>query len=118
MDGLMALGKLLEFLATQKVSISEIVSKLPPYYLTHRKVACDWEAKPRVMRLLNEKFEPYNIQTIYGIKINLSPQKWVLIIPDLDQPYLRVMAEASSQNDAEAVADEYAEIIEKISQLE
>lgn len=115
MDGLMALGKLLEFLATQKVSISEIVSHLPPYHMAHRKVSCDWEIKPRVMRLLNEKFEAYNVQSVYGVKINLSPHQWVLIVPDLDQPYLRVTTEAPSQAEAEASADEYVEIIESLS---
>jgi mannose-1-phosphate guanylyltransferase/phosphomannomutase len=118
MDGLMALGKLLEFLATQRVSIRDVISNLPAYHLAHRKVSCVWEVKPRVMRLLNEKFEAYNVQTIYGVKVNLGPQKWVLIIPDLDQPYLRVTTEAPSQSEAEALADEYVELIEKIVPLE
>ena len=115
MDGLMALGKLLEFLATQKIAISEIVSKLPPYHMAQRKVSCDWEIKPRVLRLLNEKFEAHNVQSVYGVKINLGPQQWVLIVPDLDQPYLRVTTEAPSQAEAEALADEYVEIIENLS---
>ena len=32
-DGIMALAKLLEFMATQNVSISDIVLNLPPYYV-------------------------------------------------------------------------------------
>jgi phosphomannomutase len=115
---LMALGKLLEFLATQKIAISEIVSKLPPYHMAQRKVSCDWEIKPRVMRLLNEKFEAHNVQSVYGVKINLGAHQWVLIVPDLDQPYLRVTTEAPSHAEAEALADEYVEIIENISPLE
>lgn len=117
-DGMMALAKLLEFLATQKVTVSDIVLNLPPYYVAERRVSCVWEAKPRVMRLIIEQLENYIDQTMPGIKINLSPNKWVLIVPDPDQPYFRINTEANSQVEAEALADEYAQLIEKISPLE
>lgn len=116
-DGMMALAKILEFLATQKVSLGEIVSNMPPYYLAERKVSCAWEAKARVMRLIHEKFESYK-HMINGAKINLDLNKWVLIIPDPDQPYFRVVVEATSLGEAETLADEYAQIIERISPLE
>jgi mannose-1-phosphate guanylyltransferase/phosphomannomutase len=116
-DGMMALAKILEFLATQKVSLGAIVSNMPPYYLAERKVSCAWEAKARVMRLIHEKFESYK-HMINGAKINLDLNKWVLIIPDPDQPYFRVVVEATSLGEAETLADEYAQIIERISPLE
>jgi mannose-1-phosphate guanylyltransferase/phosphomannomutase len=117
-DGMMALAKLLEFLATQKVTVSDIVLNLPPYYVAERRVSCVWEAKPRVMRLIIEQLENYINQTTLGIKVNLGPNKWVLIVPDPDQPYFRINSEAASQVEAEALADEYAQLIEKISPLE
>ncbi len=116
-DGMMALAKILEFLATQKVSLGDIVSNMPPYYLAERKVSCAWEAKARVMRLIHEKFESYR-HMINGAKINLDLNKWVLIIPDPDQPFFRVVVEATSLGEAETLADEYAQIIERISPLE
>lgn len=117
-DGMMALAKILEFLATQRASLGDIVSKLPPYHMAERKVSCVWEAKARVMRLINEKFESYRTQIINGAKINLAADKWVLIVPDPDQPYFRVIVEATSQGEAETLADEYAQVIEKLSPLE
>jgi len=39
-DGMMALAKILEFLATQKASLGDVVSKLPPYHMAERKVSC------------------------------------------------------------------------------
>ena len=117
-DGLMALAKTLEFLATQKTALGEIVSNLPPYYIAERKVSCVWEAKARVMRLINEKFEHYKHQAINGVKIILNPDKWVLIVSEPDQPYFRIIAEANSQKETETLADEYAQIVEKISPLE
>jgi len=47
------------------------------------------------MRLIHEKFESYK-HMINGAKINLDLNKWVLIIPDPDQPYFRVVVEATS----------------------
>ncbi|MBN1994922.1 MAG: mannose-1-phosphate guanyltransferase [Anaerolineae bacterium] len=118
-DGLMALAKMLEFLAIQKVSLGEVIDTLPPYYVAERKVSCVWEAKAGVMRLINEKFEERKDQhVINGVKIALEANEWVLIIPDPDQPCFRVTTEAESQTEAENLADEYAQIIEKISPLE
>jgi mannose-1-phosphate guanylyltransferase/phosphomannomutase len=118
-DGMMALAKILEFLATQKVSLGETVSKLPPYHIAERKVSCIWEAKARVMRLITEKYESYKNDTIInGAKINLDYGRWVLIVPDPDQPYFRVIVEGTSQGEAETLADEYAEVIERIAPLE
>lgn len=118
-DGMMALAKLLEFLATQKISISDIVLNLPPYYIAERRISCVWEAKPRVMRLISEKFnQNRDEETTYGIKVALGPNKWVLIVPDPDQPYFKVTTEAATQVEAEALADEYAQVVERISPLE
>jgi len=117
-DGLMGLAKMLEFLATQTVSVSDIVLNLPAYYIAERRVSCVWEAKPKVMRLINEQFETYNSPTSHGVKLNLGPNKWALIVPDPDQPYFRINTEADSQIEAEALADEYAQLVEKISPLE
>ncbi len=117
-DGLMALAKLLEFMATQKTSLSQVVSNLPHYYIAERKVSCVWEAKARVMRLIQEKFENYQNLSVHGVKINIDEQRWVLIMPDLDQPYFRIMTEATSQGEAETLADEYAQVVENISPFE
>ena len=114
-DGLMAMAKLLEFLATQETSLSTIVSNLPHYYVAERTVSCAWEAKARVMRLIYEKFENYKNQASTGLKVSLGPDQWVFIVPDLDQPYFRIMTEGGSQGEAEALADEYAQMVENIS---
>ncbi len=113
-DGMMALAKMLEFMAIQNVSLGDIVLGLPAYHLAERKVVCVWEAKATVMRLLNEKFHEVKAQTISGIKINLDAQRWVLIMPDPGHPYFRITAEATSKKEAQALADEYANIVTEI----
>ncbi len=114
-DGLMALAKMLEYLATQMTSLSDIVSNLPPFYVADREVSCIWEAKARVMRLISEKFAHYKNQATNGVKIALDEARWVLISPDPDQPHFHITTEAASQEDAEALADEYSLIVENIT---
>ena len=53
----MAVAKLLEFLATQKRNLSDVIADLPPYYLAQLTVSCLWEAKGAVMRKLSQQFE-------------------------------------------------------------
>lgn len=118
-DGLMALVKLLEFLATQQVSLGDMVAGLPAYHIAERKVSCVWEAKARVMRLIHERFENIKSeQQLNGVKIELGIDRWVLIVPDLEQPYFQVIAEATSQAEAETLVDEYTQIVEKIAPLD
>jgi len=118
-DGLMGLAKLLEFLATQKASLSDVIDRIPPYFVAERKVSCVWEAKARVMRLSNENFEnDKDKEFLTGVRIVLDENQWVLIIPDPDQPCFRITAEAESQDKAERLSDNYAQVIEKISPFE
>jgi len=118
-DGLMGLAKLLEFLATQQTSLSDVIDRIPPYFVAERKVSCVWEAKARVMRLINEKFETdKDKECLTGVRIVLDEDQWVLIVPDPDQPCFRITTEAESQDKAERLSDQYAQIIEKISPFE
>jgi len=111
-DALFTLSKLLEFLAVQQVRLSDVVSSLPTYYLTHQTVSCPWEAKGTVMRMLNEQYKDVPHDTIDGIRIWLSEGEWVLIIPDPDRPSFHIYAESKSLNQAEQVAERYVRIVE------
>jgi mannose-1-phosphate guanylyltransferase/phosphomannomutase len=113
-DGLMATAKLLEFLATQQTRLSEVIASLPPFSVAKRKVPCPWEAKGTVMRLLNERYRDHRRELIDGIKVILDDKEWTLILPDPDQPVFHVYAESNSAEQAEALADEYACLVEEL----
>ncbi len=114
-DGMMAIAKLLEFLAFQGVKLSEVISSLPPHFASKREVSCPWEAKGTVMRLLNEQYKDHRAELIDGIKIMLG-EEWVLILPDPDRPIFHVYAESLSTSQAKALADKYARIIEGLQE--
>jgi mannose-1-phosphate guanylyltransferase/phosphomannomutase len=113
-DGLMATAKLLEFLATQQTRLSEVIASLPPFSVAKKKVPCPWEAKGTVMRLLNERYRDHRRELIDGIKVILNDEEWTLILPDPDRPVFHVYAESNSAEQAEALADEYAHLVEEL----
>jgi len=114
-DGLMALAKLLEYLALHKAKLSDVVKEVPDYYVASRNVPCSWDSKGKVMRLLNEQFKGNKARQIDGIKIELdSGVEWVLVIPDPDHPTCRVVCEACTQQRAEELVEEYRHIVEEL----
>jgi mannose-1-phosphate guanylyltransferase/phosphomannomutase len=112
-DGMMALAKLLEFLATQKTSLSQVTAALPAQYMATRLVPCPWEAKGTVMRMLHERYKADRDAQIDGVRVRLG-NDWVLVLPDPDQPLFRIYAESDSTAAAEEVADKYARIVESL----
>ena len=112
-DGMMALAKLLECLATQKTSLSQITDALPPQHMAVRVVPCPWEAKGMVMRLLHERYKGDLDAQIDGVKVILG-NDWVLVLPDPDQPLFRVYAESDTQLAADDLAGKYARIVESL----
>lgn len=116
MDGLMALARLLEFLATQQRRLSEVVAGLPPFFLASGQVSCPWEAKGTVMRLLVEQAQGLRSEAIDGLKIWLADQSWVLIRPDPDRPLFHVAAEADSAVQAEELVSQYRRVVEELQE--
>ncbi len=113
-DGLMAVAKLLELLATQKRMLTDVVSELPAYHLAQAKVYCMWEDKGKIMRQLNQRFEGQLISAVEGLKIMLNDHEWLLILPNQDQPQIEIIAEADTQEGADRIVEEYVQLIRSL----
>jgi mannose-1-phosphate guanylyltransferase/phosphomannomutase len=111
-DGMMTVAKLLEFLAVQQVSLSQIVASVPPFYVAQGQVDCPWENKGTVMRLLNQQFRERLSEQIDGLKIKLGENEWVLLLPDPDEPVFHIHAQGSSLAQAQDLVSRYGRIIE------
>ncbi len=115
-DGLMATAKLLEFLATQQTTLSQVMASLPPFHVIYEKVPCPWEAKGTVMRRLNEQCRHNQVDTTDGLKIQLNPTEWVLLLPDPDRPLLQIHAEAASSAQAKELIRKYASLVRHLQE--
>jgi mannose-1-phosphate guanylyltransferase/phosphomannomutase len=114
-DGLLAIAKLLEHLATYDVRLSEVVDDLPAYYMSSARVTCPWENKGKVMRILGEQYRERRAKPIDGIKIDLG-KEWVLVLPDADSPFFHIFAESISNEQAQALAEKYARVVTGLQQ--
>lgn len=102
-DGMFALACLLQYLARQRTTLSEVVRGLPVFVWLHETVACPWEAKGRVMRQVNERAESFVSSAIDGVKFHLDNHRWVHIRPDPDRALLHVVVEAPTDPEAQAL---------------
>jgi len=109
-DGMFALAKVLELLASLGTSLGAVVSSLPRYYQSTASVTCAWESKGRVMRMLNENYRSQRGRHIDGIRIELGDE-WVLVLPDADRPLFHIVAEARSEQAAQTLAEKYASVV-------
>jgi mannose-1-phosphate guanylyltransferase/phosphomannomutase len=114
-DGMLAIAKLLELLATFQMKLSEVVDDLPTYYMSSTRVSCAWENKGKVMRILSEQYRERRAKPIDGIKIDLG-KEWVLVLPDADSPLFHVVAESVSNEQAQALAEKYARVVSGLQQ--
>ena len=114
-DGMLAIAKLLELLATFEMRLSEVVDDLPAYYMSSTRVNCPWEHKGKVMRILSEQYRERRAKPIDGIKIDLG-KEWVLVLPDADSPLFHVVAESVSNEQAQALAEKYARVVSGLQQ--
>ena len=114
-DGMLAIVKLLELLATFEMRLSQVVDDLPPYYMSRTMVNCPWESKGKVMRILSEQYRERRTKPIDGIKIDLG-KEWVLVLPDADRPLFHVVAESFSNEQAQALAEKYARVVSGLQQ--
>lgn len=109
-DGMFALMKLMELLTVTETRLSEVIAELPPYYMFQTRTPCRWEAKGKVMRLLNEQYAERSANHIDGIKIELG-NEWVLILPDPDGPFFQVIAEGATDEQARILVEKYSGLV-------
>jgi mannose-1-phosphate guanylyltransferase/phosphomannomutase len=115
-DAMMAMVKLLEYLARHRLHLSEVVAGLPTFEVHATTVPCSWESKGTVMRRLQQEFAEFDVQVVDGIKVFLNEWEWVLARPDPDRPLFHIAAEAQTAARSEDILEEYARLVERLAQ--
>jgi mannose-1-phosphate guanylyltransferase/phosphomannomutase len=115
-DGLFALGKLLEMLARLQTRLSDVIADLPPFHMATGKVDGVWETKGRIMHCLIRQFSKLRVETIDGVKIFLNDREWVLIRPENDTAAYHLVAEARSPQAAQEIIADYSGIVHRYVQ--
>lgn len=113
-DAVAALARLLEFMAKEGVSLSSIMTRVPPIHMDRATVACPWDRKGQVMRTLIETEPKDKMELLDGIKV-YHGSGWALVLPDSDEPVFHVYCEAASMESAIELKELYVSKINKIS---
>lgn len=105
-DGMFAVVKLMELLAGEERTLSDVFREVPPSFLVRRKIPCAWENKGVLMRMLTTHAKGKESQFVDGVKI-FEGDDWALIYPSQDEAYFHLCVESDERKKAEEMADAY-----------
>lgn len=113
-DAVAGLVKLLDFMAINKMMLSELVDMIPEIHMHRQEVECNWNAKGKVIRKLIQENSGSRVETLEGVKV-YSDNGWVLVLPDAEKPMCSVIGEGVSTEFAEELTNIYARKVREIS---
>lgn len=127
-DGMFSAIKILELMAKNKKTLSEIAPRLPASHILRKDISCRDELKGMLIRTLAEEASPAprdeaggqekgKIELIDGIKIYYDGD-WVLVLPIADRPVISLYSESSSMEKAQKLINTYLEKVDRICGLE
>jgi phosphomannomutase/phosphoglucomutase len=115
-DGAMTASQIVEMMASENKTLSQLVSELPTYFNTKVKVPVPQEKKESLLDALLDLSKDMNRITIDGVKI-IRDEGWILIRPSGTEPLYRCFAEGKTQETADRLSEEGVELIERAKKL-
>ncbi len=112
-DGAMGLAVMLEIVASEGVSLSKLLSRVPTYRLIKSSVPCPPGVKDRVQDALLPVFEDREVETIDGLKVRYE-HGWVLIRPSGTEPIFRIFSEGRTKEEARKLNAEAVAVLRDV----
>jgi mannose-1-phosphate guanylyltransferase/phosphomannomutase len=114
-DDIYMLSKIVEYMAVEKLTLTEMIQQIPQFYIVREEVPCPWSEKGRIMRKMMTVANNKSVELVDGIKI-FDEDGWVLILPDLDEPTFKIIAQSKSFQHAKSMISQYSTLIVNSSQ--
>jgi phosphomannomutase len=111
-DSYVAMALMLEMLALNNESMSDICASIPKYFTISDKFPCSTFRAREIIHEFNKRYKNYECITFDGLRINL-PDGWVLIRGSNTEPVLRLTVEAKKQQNAKKLLHDFSEEIKK-----
>jgi mannose-1-phosphate guanylyltransferase/phosphomannomutase len=112
-DGVAAFARLLGLVARTRLTLSQIQDRIPDVHLLHRSIPTPWAAKGMVMRTVVEAAGDTEIDTTDGVRVVEPARGWILVLPDPSEAVTHLWAEGDDADDAAALLDEWARVVER-----
>lgn len=103
-DGILACGKIIDFLAKNAIGLDELLTMLPNFHVKRSELSCDFKYRGYIIRKLIEDNKEETLELFEGVKIN-SDDGWTLILPDNRRPVFNIYTEGFSEEYAEELID-------------
>ncbi|HXK60961.1 MAG TPA: hypothetical protein PLP42_13815, partial [Acidobacteriota bacterium] len=100
----------LEALATDGVSISQLRSRLSNYVMLRDRLRCEPRDIAPLLRLLRNRYQNEELDLTDGIKV-LWENKWLQVRASSTEPIIRLVAEAPTEAEARSLLNEALEIL-------
>lgn len=100
-DALLGMALILQHLAENNLPISELVKKIPFYFMVKKAIKLEKNFENRLERL-KRRYKGIRISQIDGLKIEFK-DSWVQIRKSNTEPIVRIFAEAESKRKAEGL---------------
>ncbi len=114
-DSLVGIALFLSYLAELNIPVSELRKTYPSYFMSKKKIQLTPELDvDGILKVMEEKYASEEITTIDGVKIDF-PDNWVHLRKSNTEPIIRIYTEATSQEEADVLADRFIAEIEAIT---
>jgi len=110
-DGLFAVAKIIELVASAAMPLAKVASEAPQRAFLQTKIPCIWEMKGGIMRKMSEDSLEKEATFIDGIKVHFG-EDWLLVLPDQYRSCVHIIAEAKEPRVARRLLDEYTNKLE------
>jgi phosphomannomutase/phosphoglucomutase len=111
-DGAMTAAQIVEIVATEGKTLSQLVEELPVYFSTKVKVTVPSDKKEAILSVLLELTKDMECITMDGVKI-LYDEGWILIRPSGTESLYRSFAEGKTQESADRLCKIGVDLINK-----
>ena len=106
-DAIVGIVLFLSLLAEKKISVSSLKSTYPLYFMTKKKIDLNSNIDlDGLLATIEKKYENESLNTIDGVKIDFQ-DSWVHLRKSNTEPIIRIYTEATSQEEADVLADRF-----------
>ncbi|MCK5626139.1 phosphoglucosamine mutase, partial [Candidatus Bathyarchaeota archaeon] len=111
-DGALSAALMLEILAKSEKTLSQLIERLPKYFIIKKRIDSSNENKQIILKKLLQETEKYNRITLDGVKIFFEDGS-VLIRPSGTEAIYRVFTEAKDEEKAKELANWGVSLVNK-----
>jgi len=111
-DGVMTTALVLDMMATQKQTLSTLISSLPKIFQYKTKFRCNKKIANDVVQACLKHGSFQKVETLDGAKIWIDNDTWVMVRPSGTEPLVRMYAESTDETLLNSKVKEYRRLIE------